>query len=364
MTLGGLALAVGILVDDSTVTIENTYRLLDEEKMPLPKATLHGAAEIAMPTLVSTLAISCVFTSVVFLEGPAKYLFTPLGLAVVFAMLASYGLSRTLTPITIGQILKGQHHGGSPRIIPAAGTSSPVSTRRSSAASSGCAKGYVGLLTMLLTRRAIVPIVAALVLALGAVMFVFVGRDFYPAIDGGMIQLHVRAPPGTRIETTEQIFQKVEDNIREIIPRKDLDLIVDNFGLPAVSYNWAFADGTTIAVNDGVIMVSLKEGHAPTADYVRKLREVLPAAFPEDLFYFQPADIATQILNFGLTAQIDVRTVGYDRANNLRIAEELRRRLAAIPGIVDAHLQQEIVRPRPLRADRSRTGSAVRHHPE
>jgi multidrug efflux pump subunit AcrB len=343
MTLGGLALAVGILVDDSTVTIENTYRLLDEEKMPLPKATLHGAAEIAMPTLVSTLAISCVFTSVVFLEGPAKYLFTPLGLAVVFAMLASYGLSRTLTPITIGQILKGHHDGGS-----AVDAGKSLFSRFHASFERSFERmreGYVRLLTMLLTRRAIVPILAVLLLALGAVMFVFVGRDFYPAIDGGMIQLHIRAPPGTRIETTEQIFQKVEDKIREIIPKKDLDLIVDNFGLPAVSYNWAFADGTTIAVNDGMIMVSLKEGHAPTDDYVRKLREVLPAAFPQDLFYFQPADIATQILNFGLTAQIDVRTVGYDRVKNLHIAEELRRRIATIPGIVDAHLQQEVYAP-------------------
>jgi multidrug efflux pump subunit AcrB len=342
--LGGLALAVGILVDDSTVTIENTYRLLDEEKMPLAKATLHGAAEIAMPTLVSTLAISCVFTSVVFLEGPAKYLFTPLGLAVVFAMLASYGLSRTLTPITIGQILKGRHNGG-----PAGNSGGGNLFARFHASFERrferLRESYVELLRTLLNRRALVPIVAALVLVLGAVMFVFVGRDFYPAIDGGMIQLHVRAPPGTRIETTEQIFQKVEDKIREIIPQSDLDLIVDNLGLPAVSYNWAFADGTTIAVNDGVIMVSLKEGHSPTADYVRKLREALPAAFPEDLFYFQPADIATQILNFGLTAQIDVRTVGYDRVKNLRIAEELRRRIAAIPGIVDAHLQQEAYAP-------------------
>jgi multidrug efflux pump subunit AcrB len=354
MTLGGLALAVGILVDDSTVTIENTYRLLDEEKMPLPRATLHGAAEIAVPTLVSTLAISCVFTSVVFLEGPAKYLFTPLGLAVVFAMLASYGLSRTLTPITIGQMLKGQHNSGS---------SGPLPNLRLPAGEGGVGgffsrfhasfergferlrQGYVELLRTLLTRRAIVPIVAALVLALGAVMFVFVGRDFYPAIDGGMIQLHVRAPPGTRIEVTEQIFQAVEDKIRQVIPKKDLDLIVDNFGVPARAYNWAFADGTTIAVNDGVIMVSLKEGHAPTADYVRKLREALPAAFPEDLFYFQPADMATQILNFGLTAQIDVRTVGYDRVKNLQIAEELRRRIAAIPGVVDAHIQQEVYAP-------------------
>src|SRR5204863_6711443 len=192
---------------------------------------------------------------------------------------------------------------------------------------------------------AIVPIIATLVLALGAVMFVFVGRDFYPAIDGGMIQLHVRAPPGTRIEVIEQIFQNVEDKIRQVIPKQDLDLIVDNFGVPARSYNWAFADGTTIAVNDGVIMVSLKEGHAPTADYVRKLRQALPVAFPDDLFYFQPADMTTQILNFGLTAQINVRTVGYDRAKNLRVAEELRRRIAAVPGIADAHLQQEVYAP-------------------
>jgi multidrug efflux pump subunit AcrB len=343
MTLGGLALAVGILVDDSTVTIENTYRLLDEEKMPLPAATLHGAAEIAMPTLVSTLAISCVFTSVIFLEGPAKFLFTPLGLAVVFAMLASYGLSRTLTPIIIGLLLKGQSHGAS------AGNSGKGFFARFHASFERgfehVRESYVGLLTMLLTRRIIVPILAAIVLSLGVVAFVFVGRDFYPAVDGGMIQLHLRAPPGTRIEVTEQNFQAVEDRIRQIIPKEDLDLIVDNIGVPARSYNWAFADGTSIAVNDGVIMVSLKAGHAPTAEYVARLRKDLPAAFPDDLFYFQPADMATQILNFGLTAQIDVRTVGYDRAKNLRVAQELRRRIAAIPGIADAHLQQEVYAP-------------------
>jgi multidrug efflux pump subunit AcrB len=296
-----------------------------------------------MPTLVSTLAISCVFTSVVFLEGPAKYLFTPLGLAVVFAMLASYSLSRTLTPITIGHLLKGQQHGGS-----AGNAGTGFFSRFHASFERGfehMREGYVGLLTLLLSRRIIVPIVAVLVLSLGAAMFTFVGRDFYPAIDSGMIQLHVRAPPGTRIEVTELIFQKVEDKIRQVIPPKDLDLIVDNFGVPARSYNWAFSDGTTIAVNDGVIMVSLKDGHPPTADYVRKLREVLPAAFPNDLFYFQPADMATQILNFGLTAPIDARTVGYDRAKNLHIAEELRRRIAAIPGIVDAHIQQEVYAP-------------------
>jgi multidrug efflux pump subunit AcrB len=341
MTLGGLALAVGILVDDSTVTIENTHRLWTEEGMPLSEATLHGAAEIAVPTLVSTLAISCVFTSVVFLDGPAKYLFTPLGLAVVFAMLASYGLSRTLTPITIGLLLKGEHHHAD------AGAPKGVFSRMTAAFErgfEGLRGGYANLLAMLLRRRAVVPIVAALILGLGAVMFLSVGRDFFPLIDGGQIQLHVRAPAGTRIEGTEAIFQAVEDKIREVIPEKDRSLVVDNIGLPARAYNLAFADGSTIGINDGVIQVALKEGHKPTADYVKRLRQVLPATFPEDVFYFQAADIVTQILNFGLPAQIDVRTMGYDK-NNLSIARELRQRLAGIPGIVDAHLQQEVDAP-------------------
>jgi multidrug efflux pump subunit AcrB len=343
MTLGGLALAVGILVDDSTVTIENTHRLLTEEHQPLPQATLHGAAGIAVPTLVSTLAISCVFTSVIFLDGPAKYLFTPLGLAVVFAMLASYGLSRTLTPIMIGLLTKGEHHGGA-----SVGGWRSWFARFHHAFENGFERmraGYVRLLTILLARHFVIPVAAVLVLALGSTLYVFVGRDFFPLIDGGQIQLHVRAPAGSRIEATERIFQAVEDKIREVIPEQDRQLIVDNIGLPARSYNLAFSDGSTIGVNDGVILVALKEGHAPTADYVRKLREVLPAEFPETVFYFQAADIVTQILNFGLPAQIDVRTVGYDRATNLRVAKELRRRIAAIPGVVDAHLQQEVDAP-------------------
>jgi multidrug efflux pump subunit AcrB len=341
MTLGGLALAVGILVDDSTVTIENTHRLWTEEGMPLSEATLHGAAGIAVPTLVSTLAISCVFTSVVFLDGPAKYLFTPLGLAVVFAMLASYGLSRTLTPITIGLLLKGErHHTNDDE--PAG-----LFARISAAFERGFERlrdGYSAFLAILLRRRFIVPVAAVLMLSLGAVLLLFVGRDFFPLIDAGQIQLHVRAPAGTRIESTERIFQAVEDKIREVIPENDRALIVDNIGLPARAYNLAFADGSTIGINDGVIQVALKEGHKPTADYIKKLRQVLPAAFPEDVFYFQAADIVTQILNFGLPAQIDVRTVGYDQ-NNLSIARELRQRLAGIPGIVDAHLQQEVDAP-------------------
>jgi len=337
MTLGGLALAIGILVDDSTVTIENTHRLLTEEHMPLPSATLHGAAGIAVPTLVSTLAISCVFVSVVFLHGPAKYLFTPLGLAVVFAMLASYGFSRTLTPITIGLLLKNERHGAEAgdgwfaRLF-----------AKFERGFEGMRRSYTEILHTLLTRQLIVPAAAVVVLALGGALFLFVGRDFFPIVDGGQIQLHVRVPAGTRIEKTEQIFQAVEDKIREVVPQDERDLIVDNIGLPARSYNYAFGDGTAIGVNDGVILVALKEDHAPTANYVRKLREVLPAAFPENIFYFQAADMVTQILNFGIPAQVNVRTVGYDRNKNLRITKEMQQRIAAIPGVADVHLQQEV----------------------
>jgi multidrug efflux pump subunit AcrB len=342
MTLGGLALAVGILVDDSTVTIENTHRLLSEEGMPLPEATLHGSAGIAVPTMVSTLAISCVFTSVVFLEGPAKFLFTPLGLAVVFAMLASYALSRTLTPIIIGLLLKGEHHG------PPGDAPTNLFARFHGAferAFERMREGYARLLRQLLNHRLAVPTVGVLILALAAAMLMLVGRDFFPAIDGGQIKLHVRAPAATRIEATERLFQAVEDKIREVIPDHDRALIVDDIGVPQRAYNLAFTDGSTINSNDGVILVALKEGHAPTADYVRKLREVLPATFPQAIFYFQAADMVTQILNFGLPSQINVRTVGYDRTTNLRVAKELQRRMNAIPGIVDAHLQQEVDAP-------------------
>jgi multidrug efflux pump subunit AcrB len=260
----------------------------------------------------------------------------------VFAMLASYGLSRTLTPITIGLLLRSERRHTDSHDAPTG-----FFSRVSAAFERGFERlrdGYARLLSLLLRRRVIVPVVAVLILSLGAVMLLSVGRDFFPLIDGGQIQLHVRARAGTRIESTEAIFQKVEDKIREVIPEKDRELIIDNIGLPARAYNLAFADGSTIGINDGVIQVQLKEGHKATADYVKKLRQVLPAAFPENTFYFQAADIVTQILNFGLPAQIDVRTVGYD-LNNLSVAKELRQRLAAIPGIVDAHLQQEVDAP-------------------
>ena len=342
MTLGGLALAVGILVDDSTVTIENTHRLLTEEGMPLPQATLHGSAGIAVPTLVSTLAISCVFSSLVFLEGPAKFLFTPLGLAVVFAMVASYIISRTLTPIAIGLLLRHEDH------RPANDRRRTWFSRLSGLFERGFERmrvGYSAALARLMHRHLVVGGVSLFILVLGGVMFTLVGRDFFPAIDASQIQLHVRAPAGTRVETTEQYFQAIEDKIREIIPEKDRGLIIDNIGLPARAYNLAFTDGSTIGANDGVIQIALRAGHAPAADYIRKMRVALPAAFPDTIFYFQAADVITQILNFGLPSQFNVRTVGYDRVTNLRVAKELQQRLAAVPGIVDAHLQQEVDAP-------------------
>jgi multidrug efflux pump subunit AcrB len=200
-------------------------------------------------------------------------------------------------------------------------------------------------LSGILRRRVLTPLVAGSVMAGAVVVSLFVGADFFPQVDAGLIELHVRAPARTRVERTEQIFHAVEDNIRQQIPPSDLSLVLDNIGLPARLFNLAFSDGTTIGVNDGQIMLQLNEGHAPTADYVKKLRRELPVAFPDVAFYFQPADMATQVLNFGLPSQIDVQVQGRDRAANQAIAKELQKRLAAIPGVVDSHVQQELDAP-------------------
>ena len=339
MTLGGLALAVGILVDDSTVTIENTHRLF-EEGTGFDLAVLEGAAGIAVPTLISTLAICCVFVSLFFLEGAARYLFAPLGMAVVFAMIASYAISRTLTPVLIRLLLRGEH---------AAAAASPGLLARFHARLNRgfdrFREFYGWLLAGILRRRIAVPVVALGVVGAAAALALFVGTDFFPQVDAGLIQLHVRAAPRARIERTEQIFEAVEHNIRQQIPARDLGLVLDNIGLPARLYNLAFTDGTTIGVNDGEILISLKPGHAPTADYIRKLRLELQRAFPDVTFYFQPADMVTQILNFGVASPIDVQVQGQDRAGNIAVARALRERLAGVPGIVDAHVQQELDAP-------------------
>jgi multidrug efflux pump subunit AcrB len=301
---------------------------------------LEGAAGIAVPTLISTLAICCVFVSVFFLQGASKYLFTPLAMAVVFSMLASYGISRTLTPIIIRLLLRKEH----------ASHAAPKGWfgrfhDRFNAGFDRFRDFYGWLLSGILRRRVLTPLVAGSVVAGAVVVSLFVGSDFFPQVDAGLIELHVRAPARTRIERTEQIFNAVEDNIRRQIPPSDLSLVLDNIGLPARLFNLAFSDGTTIGPNDGQILLQLNEGHAPTADYVRKLRRELPVAFPDVEFYFQPADMATQVLNFGLPAQIDVQVQGRDRAANEVIAKTLQKRLAAIPGVVDSHVQQELDAP-------------------
>ncbi|WP_407148932.1 efflux RND transporter permease subunit [Bradyrhizobium sp. ORS 86] len=342
MTLGGLALAIGILVDDSTVAIENTHRLF-ERRMDFDQAVLEGSAGIALPTLVSTLAICSVFVSLFFLQGPARFLFTPLGLAVSFAMLASYLIARTLTPIIISFLLRGEHAGDSSRSVPARFLA--WLHGRFTRAFEHFREFYDWLLGSLLARRIVVPIVAVAIVGGAIGLAPFVGLDFFPPVDAGLIQLHVRAPARTRIEDTERTFQAVENKIREHIKPEDLGLVLDNIGLPQRLYNLAFTDGSTIGVNDGQILISLNEGHRPTADYVRSLREELHQAFPDVLFYFQPADMVTQILNFGIPSQIDVEVQGQDRAGNRELAKTLKQRLSALPGLVDVHIQQELDAP-------------------
>ena len=341
MTLGGLALAVGILVDDSTVTIENTHRLLDEGA-EYETGILEGAAGIALPTLVSTLAISCVFVSVVFLEGAPRYLFTPQGYAVVFAMIASYTISRTLVPI-INRFLLRAEYDEHRRENPNPGLFARFN-RAFNARFDQFRSFYTWVLDSFIRHPFIVPLIGVFVFGIAGVLATHVGRDFFPTVDAGLIQLHVRAPARTRVEDTEKYFQAVEDHIRAVIPESDRDLILDNIGLPQRLYNLAFTDNTIIGVNDGIIQVALKPDHRPTQEYIARLRRELPEAFPDLLFYFQPADMVTQILNFGVPTQIDVQVQGRD-PKNVEIAKELQKQVANIPGVVDAHVQQELDAP-------------------
>jgi multidrug efflux pump subunit AcrB len=350
MTLGGLALAVGILVDDSTVTIENTHRLL-EDGVEFDQAVLEGAAGIAVPTLISTLAISCVFISVAFLTGPALYLFSPLAMAVVFAMLASYLVSRTLTPIVIRLLLRREHErrneGGQNWLD----RFHQSFNRRFDA----FRDFYVWLLTRILAWRILTPVVAVAFVVVALCLTPFVGRDFFPRVDAGQITLHVRAKPLTRIEKTEEIFQNVEDVVRQDIPPKDLALILDDIGLPQRTYSLAFGSGTMIGTNDGQVLISLKEGHASTLEYMRNLRHDLKIKYPDLLFYYEPADMVTQILNFGIPAQIDVQVQGPARDKNLQAAREIQTAMTQVPGLVDVHIQQELDAPELYyQVDRSR----------
>jgi multidrug efflux pump subunit AcrB len=343
MTLGGLALAIGILVDDATVTIENIHRHMGRK--PLREAVLDGASQIAAPTLVSTLTICIVFVSVVFLTGPAKYLFTPMALAVVFAMLASYLLSRTLVPVMSAFLLRSEQHEVDPSTgVSAAAPASKSWLYRINERFNGgyiwVRTEYTELLRAFISRRPTAFLLTGGIIASTFVLMPFVGRDFFPRVDAGQLRLHVRAPSGTRLESTKLIFSRVEEELRRVIPPDEIELVLDDIGRPAESFDFAFGDGATIGTFDGEILVALKEGkHGPTAKYISELRQRLPRVFPSLLFYFQPADIVTQILNFGLPAPIDIQVAGYD-PRNFDVARQIREKIARIPGVVDSHVHQ------------------------
>ena len=343
MTLGGLALAIGILVDDATVTIENIHRHMDGQS--LYEAVLIGASEIATPTLVSTLTICIVFVSVVFLTGPAKFLFTPMALAVVFAMLASYVLSRTLVPVLVNFLLGAENHGQEAETHDAKRSIFARIHDRFNAFYAIVQARYTHALETVLEHRKPALIASIALMSTAFLLLPFIGRDFFPSVDAGQIKLHIRARPGTRIETTKVVFSQVEDQIRKVIPADETELIMDNIGLTPETFNYAFGDGATISSADGEVLIALNEKHhGPTQEYVKQLRTQLQKQFPDLTFFFQPADMVTQILNFGLPAPIDVQVQGYDPAN-YEIARRLRQRLAGVAGAVDVHMHQVVDAP-------------------
>ncbi|GAC1355253.1 MAG: efflux RND transporter permease subunit [Acidobacteriaceae bacterium] len=334
MTLGGLALAVGILVDDATVTIENIERYL-EQGLPLNDAILDGAAQISVPALVSTLCICIVFLPMFFLSGVSRYLFVPLAEAVVFAMLASYVLSRTLVPTLAMYLLKAHDHHAAPSRSVFARFQRAFDRRFEA-----LRDGYQGMLARLLdARRLFVPVFLLLCLSAFA-LIPFLGQNFFPSSDNGTFILHLRARSGTRIEETARLCDLVEQSIRRSIPGDVVDNIADNIGLPYSTLNLQHATSGLIGAGDADILVSLKEEHRPTAEYVRDLRNKLSREFPGTIFYFLPSDIVTQILNFGLPAPIDVQLEGSDLVGNRAVANKLLAELRQVPGLTDLRIQQ------------------------
>ena len=339
MTLGGLALAVGILVDDATVTIENIERHL-HLGTPLEEAILEGAGEIAVPALVSTLCICIVFVPMFLLTGVARFLFVPLAESVVFAMLASYVLSRTLVPTLVMLFMRHAKHGRSERP-----NAFERLYHRFDAGFERLRGAYVVVLSALLPRRRSF-ILAFLLFCLGSCgLYAVLGQDFFPSVDAGLIRLHFRAPTGTRIEETARIADRIETEVRKVIPADELETILDNLGLPYSGINLSYSNAGTIGTLDGEIQIALKPGHAPTQRYVETLRAQLPQSFPGVEIFFQPADIITQILNFGQPAAIDVQFRGANVYQSHRLASELQARIKRIAGAVDVHIQQRLDQP-------------------
>ena len=335
MTLGGLALAVGILVDDATVEIENIERNLAMGK-EMRQAILDGAQQIAVPAFVSTLSICIVFVPMFFLSGVAKFLFVPLAEAVSFAMLASYLLSRTLIPTLVMYIMRGhEHRAEAPRSALAQfqrGFERKFEQFR---------RSYESLLETTIAHRGLFAVCFLLFCLLSLGLFSFLGQDFFPQVDAGLLRLHVRGRPGLRVEETARLCDQIENSLRAEIPQGQLQTILDNIGLPNSGINQSYSSNGTIGSSDAEILIALNpEKHEPTADLTRHLREFLPRRFPGVEFFFQPADIVTQILNFGIPAPIDVQVVGNDQQTNYAIAQQIAGRMRHIPGTADVHVQQ------------------------
>jgi len=336
MTLGGLALAVGMLVDDATVEVENIHRNIDMGK-PLTTAILDGAQQIAAPAFVSTLSICIVFVPVLFLTEPARSLFVPLAMAVVFAMMFSYLLSRTLVPVMSKALLAAQikNHQNPKRtwITPIyEGVDYEFERLR---------RQFKNILRFMLTHTKTTVCGFLLLFSSLFCLFPFIGQDFFPGVDAGAIRIHVRTPTGTRIEETEQVFKKIEDEIKLVIKPQDLQSIIDNIGLPTTGINLAYGDNITISNFDGEILIALKKEHeGSTFDYQKKIRRMLADKFPECTIFFQPADIVSQILNASLPAPIDVQVTGRDKAKNYKLALALREKIKHVRGAVDVTLHQ------------------------
>ncbi len=344
MTLGGLALAIGILVDDATVAVENIHRNIELGK-PLTQAVLDGSYQVTIPAFVSTLAISIVFLPVALLVGPSKFLFVPFAKAVVYAIIASYILSRTVVPVMLNYLIGKETKNGLKKY-----------QEKFEQLFHRFRDRYTKSLSWSLQNKVATVLCFILIFLTSALILPSIGEDFFPAVDAGQLRLHVRAPSGTRIEVTEEIFGKVEDEIRKVIPQNEISQIIDNIGIPSSAYNLAFGDLATVASYDGEILVALTEKRSHgTPFYVEKLRNHLNKTFPHLLFYFQPADMVNQILNFGIPAPIDIRVMGYNKEGNLKIARELVDRVSHVPGAVDVHLHQVVDAPELfLRADRAR----------
>ncbi len=336
MTLGGLALAVGILVDDATVTIENITRHL-EEGQSLYEGILHGAAQIATPAFVSTTCICIAFLPLFALQGVSHYLFPPLAEAIIFAMLASYILSRTLVPTMGMYLLKAPNHNASPSRNPLA--------RMQKAFDRGFERvrnTYLALLRTLIRRRFIFIPAFLLVCVFAAALLPWLGRDFFPGTDSGQFMLHFRAKTGTRIEDTAMLADQIENTIRRQIPKQEMGDIVDDIGLPYSQMNFMYSTSGVIGASDADVLVSLNAKHHPTADYVRTLRMSLPRQFPGTTFYFLPADMVTQILNFGLPAPVDLQIEGQDQVRNHELATRVLGELRHVPGLTDLRIQQPL----------------------